>query len=220
MSSASNKKWWPLGNIGTRAGARTRGGVGVHVEDEPELGGDCFEKGGKRLLIPTLAPFFPSRTRHAHALHVRLLSWFLDTPAAPFGVHRMALAVRAAGKDVGMWFGPSAAAGALRMLVEAFPACRLGVSVATDGTLYQTEVFAVSHSPAFAPSSPSVASVSSHGQSSPSHGSGSKKGKQSKKWGDWPVLLLLGIWLGGRPSSSYHIVIPLRRRTRRRPFLS
>jgi hypothetical protein len=68
----------------------------------------------ERLLIPTLAPFFPSRTRHAHALHARLLSWFLDTPAAPFGVHRMALAVRAAGKDVGMWFGPNAAAGALR----------------------------------------------------------------------------------------------------------
>ncbi|KAJ6600231.1 hypothetical protein B0H10DRAFT_2320514 [Mycena sp. CBHHK59/15] len=171
-------------------------------------------------LIPTLAPPFPPRTRHAHALHARLLSWFLDAPAAPFGVHRMALAGKAAGKDVGIWFGPSAAAGALRMLVEAFPACRLAVSVATDGTLYQTEVFAASHSPAFAPSSSSAASVSSHGHSS-SHGSGSKKGKESKKWGDRPVLLLLGIRLGldgvnsiyyetiksvgiagGRPSSS------------------
>jgi hypothetical protein len=36
------------------------------------------------------------------------------------------------------------------MLVEAFPACGLGVSLATDGTLYQTEVFAASHSPASA----------------------------------------------------------------------
>jgi hypothetical protein len=39
-----------------------------------------------------------------------LLSWFLDAPAAL----RMALAGKAAGKDVGMWFGPSAAAGAIR----------------------------------------------------------------------------------------------------------
>ncbi|KAJ7892442.1 hypothetical protein B0H13DRAFT_2038501 [Mycena leptocephala] len=44
-----------------------------------------------------------------------------------------------------MWFGPNAAAGAFGTLVEAFPAAGLGVSVATDGTLYQTQVFAVSH---------------------------------------------------------------------------
>ncbi|KAJ7080094.1 hypothetical protein C8R44DRAFT_653854, partial [Mycena epipterygia] len=43
-----------------------------------------------------------------------LVSWFLDAPTAPFGVHRMALAGKAVGKDVGMWFGLSAAAGALR----------------------------------------------------------------------------------------------------------
>ncbi|KAJ6523468.1 hypothetical protein DFH09DRAFT_1190380 [Mycena vulgaris] len=49
----------------------------------------------------------------------------------------MALAGKAAGKDVGMWFGPSAAAGAVRTLVDAFPACGLGVSVAADGTLYR-----------------------------------------------------------------------------------
>ncbi|KAJ7917415.1 hypothetical protein B0H13DRAFT_1870288 [Mycena leptocephala] len=81
----------------------------------------------------------------------------------------MALAGKAAGKDVGMFFGPSAAAGALRTLVDAFPAAGLGVSVATDGTLYQTEVFAASHSPIAASSESSAASVSSHG----SHGRGS-----------------------------------------------
>ncbi|KAF8192278.1 hypothetical protein K438DRAFT_1970087 [Mycena galopus ATCC 62051] len=51
----------------------------------------------------------------------------------------MALAGKAAGRDVRMWFSPTAGAGALRMLVEAFSACGLGVSVATDGTLYKTE---------------------------------------------------------------------------------
>ncbi|KAJ6532681.1 hypothetical protein DFH09DRAFT_1092690 [Mycena vulgaris] len=55
--------------------------------------------------------------------------------AAPFGVHRMALAGKAAGKDVGMWFGPSTTAGALRTLVDAYAVCGLAVSVAIDGTL-------------------------------------------------------------------------------------
>ncbi|KAF8146129.1 hypothetical protein K438DRAFT_1781286 [Mycena galopus ATCC 62051] len=80
-------------------------------------------------LQPTSPPPFPALSPSAHALLARLLSWFLGTRAAPFGLHCMA----PAGKDVDMWFGPSAAAGALRMLVDAFPAC--GVSVATDGTL-------------------------------------------------------------------------------------
>ncbi|KAJ6479392.1 hypothetical protein DFH09DRAFT_1341697 [Mycena vulgaris] len=53
---------------------------------------------------------------------------------------------KAAGKDVGMCLGPSAAAGALRMLVDACPICGLGVSVATD-RMYQTEVFAAMHLP-------------------------------------------------------------------------
>ncbi|KAF7368158.1 hypothetical protein MVEN_00134800 [Mycena venus] len=231
-TSTSKKKWWPLGNSGTK-GWSSDAGWGCMLRTSQSLLASALGRVGEPPLIPALAPPFPPRTRHAHALHARLLSWFLDAPAAPFGVHRMALAGKAAGKDVGMWFGPSAAAGALRMLVEAFPACGLGVSVATDGTLYQTEVFAASHSPAFAPSSSSAASVSSsHGHSSSSHGSGSKKGKESKKWGDRPVLLLLGIRLGldgvnpiyyetikllytfpqsvgiagGRPSSSYYFV--------------
>jgi hypothetical protein len=67
-------------------------------------------------LLPRPTAPFPSPTRPAYVLHARLLSWFLDAPAAPFGVHRMALAGKAAGKDVGMWFGPNAAAGALRFV--------------------------------------------------------------------------------------------------------
>jgi cysteine protease ATG4 len=52
---------------------------------------------------------------------VCLLSWLLDAPAAPSGVHGMVLAGKAAGKNVGMWFGPSAAAaGALRFVYVSF----------------------------------------------------------------------------------------------------
>ncbi|KAJ7494901.1 peptidase family C54-domain-containing protein [Mycena latifolia] len=154
----------------------------------------------------------------------RLLSWFLDAPAAPFSVHRMALAGKAAGKDVGMWFGPSAAAGAIRTLVDAFPACGLGVSVATDGTLYQTEVFAASHSPAArAALHHSTGPASSHGHGhgharspgSSAHGhghasSGHHAKPETKAWGDRPVLLLLGIRLGlDGVNPVYHETIKL-----------
>jgi hypothetical protein len=56
--------------------------------------------------------------------------------------------------------------------VDTFLAAGLGVSVATDGTLYQTEVLVASHSPIAASSESSTASVSSHG----SHGRGSSSG--------------------------------------------
>ncbi|KAJ6600911.1 hypothetical protein B0H10DRAFT_2230627 [Mycena sp. CBHHK59/15] len=50
------------------------------------------------------------------------------------------------------------------MLVDAFSACSIGVSVATDGTQYQTEVFAASHLPA-ALSALQVHTCSAHGPS-------------------------------------------------------
>ncbi|KAJ7881837.1 hypothetical protein B0H13DRAFT_2667498 [Mycena leptocephala] len=140
-------------------------------------------------LLPTPTAPFPPPTRPA-----RLLSWFPDAPAAPFGVHRMALAGEAAGKDVGMWFGLSAAV-ALRTLVEAFPTAGLGFSVATDGTLYPTDVFAASHSPIAASSESSAASVSSHGSHGRGSSSGHSKGEKDareKVWGDRSVPLLLG----------------------------
>ncbi|KAF8215429.1 hypothetical protein K438DRAFT_1955408 [Mycena galopus ATCC 62051] len=65
------------------------------------------------------------------------------------------------------------------MLVDSFPACGLGVSVVTDSTLYQTEVF-----------------VASHSLTSSSSSAASRNSKESKRWGDRAVLLLLGIRLG------------------------
>lgn len=50
------------------------------------------------------------------ATYVQIITWFLDSPLpqAPFSVHRMALAGKDLGKDVGQWFGPSTAAGAIK----------------------------------------------------------------------------------------------------------
>jgi hypothetical protein len=98
-----------------------------------------------------------------YATYVQIPTWFLDTPSpeAPFSVHRMALAGKELGTDVGQWFGHSVAAGAIRSvricflrhlltgtcrtLVSQFPECGLAVAVATDSTLYQSQVFTASH---------------------------------------------------------------------------
>ncbi|KAJ7050562.1 hypothetical protein C8F01DRAFT_1178815 [Mycena amicta] len=149
-------------------------------------------------------PFSPT-----HAAYVRLLTWFLDTPEAPFCVHKLCFAGKNLGTQIGQWFGPSIAAGAIKTLVEAYPACGLGVSLAEDGVLYESSVFEASHS---------------------AQDLDSEEGPLA--WGDRPVLLLLGLRLGldgvnpiyfstikelftfpqsagiagGRPSSSYYFV--------------
>lgn len=51
-----------------------------------------------------------------YATYVQIITWFLDHPSAlcPFSVHRMALVGKELGKEVGQWFGPSTAAGAIK----------------------------------------------------------------------------------------------------------
>lgn len=72
--------------------------------------------------VPTSKPDTENSSQSAldeledYATYVRLLSWFLDDPSplCPFSVHRMALIGKELGKEVGEWFGPSTAAGALK----------------------------------------------------------------------------------------------------------
>jgi cysteine protease ATG4 len=54
-------------------------------------------------------------------MYVQILTWFFDSPSpfCPFSVHRMALAGKELGKDVGQWFGPSTAAGAIKCVDDA-----------------------------------------------------------------------------------------------------
>jgi cysteine protease ATG4 len=64
-------------------------------------------------------PTYPEQTPE-FAAYVRILTWFLDNPSVqcPFSVHRMALAGKELGKDVGQWFGPSTAAGAIKYVAS------------------------------------------------------------------------------------------------------
>ncbi|KAH0826422.1 cysteine protease required for autophagy [Lanmaoa asiatica] len=185
-----------------------------------DAGWGCMLRTGQSLLANALLhlhlgrewrrPPHPVRTND-FATYVQILTWFLDSPLpqAPFSVHRMALAGKDLGKDVGQWFGPSTAAGAIKTLVHAFPEAGLGVAVAADGVVYQSDVYAASNV--------HIGSPRRHARSS---------------WGGQAVLVLIGIRLGidgvnpiyyepikalytfpqsvgiagGRPSSSYYFM--------------
>ncbi|GMK58524.1 hypothetical protein CspeluHIS016_0505560 [Cutaneotrichosporon spelunceum] len=157
----------------------------------------------------------------AYATHVRILSWFLDDPSplCPFSVHRMAMIGKELGKEVGQWFGPSTAAGALRSLANSFPICGLSVVSAQDGSIYKADVYAASNTTTdgWEPVSPRKARPTSAHRSS---------------WGNHSVLILVATRLGldnvnpvyydsvksmftwpqsvgiagGRPDSSYYFV--------------
>ncbi|EIN03481.1 hypothetical protein PUNSTDRAFT_56214 [Punctularia strigosozonata HHB-11173 SS5] len=201
-SPSSGRRWW--------------GGEKGWTSD---AGWGCMLRTGQSLLANALLhlhlgrdwrrPSYPQPTA-AYASYVQLLTWFFDSPSplCPFSVHRMALAGKELGKDVGQWFGPSTAAGAIKTLVHAFPGGGLGVAVAVDGVVYETDVFSASHSP------------------------DSRRHHRTSTWGDRGVLILIGIRLGldgvnpiyydtikelytwpqsvgiagGRPSSSYYFV--------------
>ncbi|KAK0549851.1 Cysteine protease atg4 [Tilletia horrida] len=112
-----------------------------------------------------------------YAKYVRLVSWFLDDPclACPFSVHRMAREGKRLGKEVGEWFGPSTAAGAIKQLVTEFPDAGLGVCVAMDQVVYLAEV--------------REAAVDSR------KGQWGRVGASATRW-DRPVLILINIRLG------------------------
>ena len=108
-----------------------RFGVGVYAAYGTKFVGECFHPyaSWKRyvssfllkkdiwliVILDWRRPPYPVHTAD-YATYVQILTWFLDTPVreAPFSVHRMALAGKELGTDVGQWFGPSVAAGAIK----------------------------------------------------------------------------------------------------------
>lgn len=158
--------------------------------------------------------------RARFAQYVEIISWFMDEPsrACPFGIHRMAREGKRLGKEVGEWFGPSTASGAIRQLVVDFPGAGIGASVATDGVVYLDEV--------------RKASMVHVGKSDVDDAQKARHQKGSPPKLSRPVLILVGVRLGlegvhptyheairllftfpqcvgiagGRPSSSYYFV--------------
>lgn len=177
---------------------------------------------------PTTHPETPLELAElkAYATYVRILSWFLDDPSplCPFSVHRMALIGKELGKEVGEWFGPSTAAGALKTLVNSFPLCGLAVANAVDSTIYRTDVYAASNI--------SSEDWKNSGEEGRLRRSRPSSALHRPGWGGKAVLILINIRLGldgvnpiyydsiktlftfpqsvgiagGRPSSSYYFV--------------
>ncbi|KAF8266378.1 hypothetical protein EI94DRAFT_1733232 [Lactarius quietus] len=203
-SSPPSKRWWPGGEKGWTSDA----------------GWGCMLRTGQSLLATALIHLHLGRDWRRppqpvytadYATYVQILTWFFDSPSTlcPFSVHRMALAGKELGKDVGQWFGPSTAAGAIKSLVQSFPDASLGISVAVDGQVFQTDVYSASHPPTQSP-----------------------RPRKLSRWGGRGVVVLIGIRLGidgvnpiyyetikalysfpqsvgiagGRPSSSYYFV--------------
>ncbi|KAJ6468743.1 hypothetical protein C8R45DRAFT_1218633 [Mycena sanguinolenta] len=107
-TSSTKRKWWLSSGIGGTKGWTSDAGWDACCGRARA----CWRRRWEPALHFSCLPPFPQPSRTAHALRTCLISWFFDAPA-PVGVHRTALA----GKDVGMWFGPSAAAGTFRYVL-------------------------------------------------------------------------------------------------------
>ncbi|KAJ9126012.1 hypothetical protein QFC24_002284 [Naganishia onofrii] len=173
-------------------------------------------------------PLDSQAMKDKYATYIQILSWFLDdpSPVCPFSVHRMALVGKQLGKEVGEWFGPSTAAGAIKTLANGFPLCGLSIVTAVDSTIYASDVIEASHQPLgewqeLVRTMP----VRARGGASGAHGA-------VGGWGDQGVLILAGVRLGmegvnplyhdsikalftfpqsvgiagGRPGSSYYFI--------------
>ncbi|WVQ62532.1 uncharacterized protein L199_000674 [Kwoniella botswanensis] len=193
---------------------------------------------GREWRLPPKPSFPPTTSSNLtelsrYAEYVKILSWFLDDPSplCPFSVHRMALIGKELGKEVGEWFGPSTAAGALKTLTNSFAPCGLAVSTATDSIVYKSEVYQASNLPSTGWDIKSN-NTSSDTDTPTQRRSSASTGKSANVWGDKAVLILVGIRLGldgvnpiyyesiktlftfpqsvgiagGRPSSSYYFV--------------
>jgi cysteine protease ATG4 len=177
VTSPSKAKWWSLPEKGWTS----------------DSGWGCMLRTGQSLLANALVhlhlgrdwrkPVHPTFTPE-YATYVQILTWFLDSPSplCPFSVHRMALAGKEMGKEVGSWFGPSTAAGAIRRLAHEFPEAGIAVSVAADSVIYQSEVYLASN----------LDSVQLQNGAPKAPPNSSKK----SKWGNTTVLVLIGIRLG------------------------
>ncbi|KAJ6572698.1 hypothetical protein DFH09DRAFT_1312479 [Mycena vulgaris] len=155
------KMWWALG--GAKGWTNDAGWVCM-LDTSRSLLATALQQNHPHL-TPGSAPLFPPKSPIAHAAHARLVSCTSTRPPRPSASTAWRSREKPQGRiwDV-VWARRSGWSPEVRFLppflslhptdigrrtlVDAYPVCGLRVNLATDGTLYQTEVFAASPSPA------------------------------------------------------------------------
>ncbi|KAI8800786.1 hypothetical protein BJ742DRAFT_839923 [Cladochytrium replicatum] len=72
--------------------------------------------------------------------YIEIVSWFLDSNASPYSIHRIALLGKQFEKDIGQWFGPTTISQVLKVLVNNEASSSLSIYVGNDGVMYTDEI--------------------------------------------------------------------------------
>jgi cysteine protease ATG4 len=114
-----------------------------------DAGWGCMLRSGQMILASGLMNHKLGRDWRIGAIekgdwipYAEIVTQFIDSPTAPYSIHRIALQGQQLDKEVGQWFGPATVAQVIKSLVNEMRSAPFKVHVSQDGTLYTNEIFA------------------------------------------------------------------------------